>query len=90
MGFVRLARDLDRRAVAVSAPLPKSLIPLSMTAREKQIEEFMKRHPERVTRVAPVEVERGVAQVAENFDRVQIGLTWGAYRRRKHTGSDDQ
>lgn len=75
----------------MSALLPLSLVGVVMAPknRTEEIERFMREHPEKVQRCAPVEAE-DVPRVAEQFDRVQIGLTWGAYRRRKHAGSDDQ
>lgn len=58
--------------------------------RSAEIEAFMKAHPERVKKCPPASSDSGPPQVAEQFDRVQIGLTWGAYRRRNHRGSADQ
>lgn len=57
--------------------------------RQTEIEAFMKAHPERVTKVAPVERENAT-HVAEQFDRVQVGHGWGTYRRRNHRGSADK
>lgn len=76
----------------MSALLPKSLVGGVMAPKNRtaEIERFMREHPEKVEKCAPVTVQRDVPQVAEQFDRVQIGLTWGAYRRRNHHGSADQ
>jgi hypothetical protein len=76
----------------MSALLPKSLVGLSMKPnnRTDEIERFMREHPEKVEKCPPVGADSGPPQVAEQFDRVQIGTTWGAYRRRNHRGSADQ
>lgn len=51
------------------------------------IEEFMKKHPEKVTRVPPQLAE---SEPPELDGLVQLGETVGAYRRKKQKGSDEQ
>jgi len=59
-----------------------------VTLREKQIEKFIREHPERYRRLPPVTPKTDVATVAEQLDRIQLDEVFGAYRRKKHTGSD--
>lgn len=59
-------------------------------SRADEIEEFMRKRPDKVTKLPPVPEAEDVPEVAETVDKTVIGTTWGTYRRRKHRGSDDQ
>lgn len=66
------------------------VMPPKRSNREKQIERFIREHPERYKKLTPAEKPREGVPVFEQFDRVRLGDVLGTYRRKKHTGSDDQ
>jgi hypothetical protein len=56
----------------------------------EEIAAWIQANPTKVRRLPSPPSPTDAPQVAEQFDRVQIGNTWGTYRRKKHKGSDEQ